>query len=301
MLFDALKAPQAVSDTIPETTTQTFRQDVLAESAKQPVLVDFWAPWCTPCKQLRPVLEKALKATKGKVKMVAMNIDEHPQIAGQLGIQSIPAVIAFSKGQPLDGFVGVLPESQIIGFLERLIGPLGPSSLDDMLQQAQSLVEQGQADEAQDIYNQALILEPDHVGARVALSRLYIQHSQLEEAKSILNAIPDLRKNDLAVKGALAALELAEQAAHLGDTQSLERAIQHNPLNHQARFDLALALNAKDQRQEAVDHLIEIIKKDRTFQDDGARKQLVQFFEAWGATDPATLSGRRLLSSILFS
>ena len=286
---------------IKDTTTAGFRQDVIAESAKQPVLVDFWAPWCGPCKQLTPVIEKAVKAAGGKVKLVKMNIDEHPQIPGQLGIQSIPAVIAFTKGQPVDGFMGALPESQVKGFIERLVGPVGPSAAEDMLAEAAELAAQGDAGGAAELYAAVLAQEPDNVAAIAALAKLHLDLGDLDGAKRFLTMAPKGKENDPAIAGARAAIELAEQAASLGDVGELMRRVEADPRDHQARFDLAVALNARNKREEAVDALLEIVRRDRTWNEDGARKQLVQFFEAWGPMDPATVAGRKRLSSVLFA
>ncbi|HKH97320.1 MAG TPA: thioredoxin [Beijerinckiaceae bacterium] len=286
---------------IKDTTTAGFRQDVIAESAKQPVLVDFWAPWCGPCKQLTPVIEKAVKAAGGKVKLVKMNIDEHPQIPGQLGIQSIPAVIAFTKGQPVDGFMGALPESQVKGFIERLVGPVGPSAAEDMLAEAAELAAQGDAAGAAELYAAVLAQEPDNVAAIAALAKLHLDLGDLDGAKRFLTMAPKGKENDPAIAGARAAIELAEQAASLGDVGELMRRVEADPRDHQARFDLAVALNARNKREEAVDALLEIVRRDRTWNEDGARKQLVQFFEAWGPMDPATVAGRKRLSSVLFA
>ena len=286
---------------IKDTTTAGFRQDVIAESAKQPVLVDFWAPWCGPCKQLTPVIEKAVKAAGGKVKLVKMNIDEHPQIPGQLGIQSIPAVIAFTKGQPVDGFMGALPESQVKGFIERLVGPVGPSAAEDMLAEAAELAAQGDAAGAAELYAAVLAQEPDNVAAIAALAKLHLDLGDLDGAKRFLTMAPKRKENDPAIAGARAAIELAEQAASLGDVGELMRRVEADPRDHQARFDLAVALNARNKREEAVDALLEIVRRDRTWNEDGARKQLVQFFEAWGPMDPATVAGRKRLSSVLFA
>src|SRR5215218_4233549 len=283
---------------IKDTTTAGFRQDVIAESAKQPVLVDFWAPWCGPCKQLTPVIEKAVKAAGGKVKLVKMNIDEHPQIPGQLGIQSIPAVIAFTKGQPVDGFMGALPESQVKGFIERLVGP---SPAEDLLAQADARAAEGDAGGAAELYAAVLAQDPENVAALAALAKLHLDLDDLEGAKRFLAMAPSAKENDPAVAGARAAIELAEQAASLGDTGEFERRLEANPLDHQARFDLALALNARGRREEAIDALIDIVRRERTWNDEAARKQLVQFFEAWGPTDDMTVLGRRRLSSVLFA
>jgi putative thioredoxin len=293
---------QAQADSlVKDTTTAAFRQDVLAESMNQPVLVDFWAPWCGPCKQLGPIIEKAVKAAQGKVKLVKLNIDDHPQIPGQLGIQSIPAVIAFSRGQPADGFVGALPESQVKAFIERLVGPLGPGAVGEILDEADQLAASGDPAGAAQLYAEALAQEADNTRAIAALAKLHVEMGDLEAAKQFLAMAPADKANDTAIAAARAAIELAEQAASLGDLGDLEQRLAANPLDHQTRFDLALALNAHGKREEAADHLLEIVKRDRGWNDDGARKQLLQFFEAWGPTDEATLAGRRRLSSILFA
>ncbi|HJW79531.1 MAG TPA: thioredoxin [Beijerinckiaceae bacterium] len=293
--------PAAADGLVKDTTTAAFRQDVIQESSKQPVLVDFWAPWCGPCKQLTPVIEKAVKAAGGKVKLVKMNIDEHPQIPGQLGIQSIPAVIAFTKGQPVDGFMGALPESQVKGFIERLVGPVGPSPAEDLLAQADARAAEGDAGGAAELYAAVLAQDPENVAAIAALAKLHLDLDDLDGAKRFLAMAPSAKENDPAIVGARAAIELAEQAASLGDTGEFERRLEANPLDHQARFDLALALNARGRREEAIDALIDIVRRERTWNDEAARKQLVQFFEAWGPTDDMTVLGRRRLSSVLFA
>jgi putative thioredoxin len=293
--------PASGGDLIKDTTTAGFRQDVVAESMKQPVLVDFWAPWCGPCKQLTPVLEKAVKAAGGKVKLVKMNIDEHPQIAGQLGVQSIPAVFAFNRGQPVDGFMGALPESQVKGFIERLVGPLGPSAAEDLLAEADALAREGDPAGAAELYAAVLSQDPENTAALAALVKLHVDLGDLEGAKRFLAMTPQGKANDPAIAGARAAVELAEQAAALGDLGDLLRRVETDPADHQARFDLALALNAHGRREDAMNHLLEIVRRDRNWNDDGARKQLVQLFEAWGPTDEMTVAGRRRLSSILFA
>jgi putative thioredoxin len=288
-------------DLVKDTTTAAFRQDVLTESLKQPVLVDFWAPWCGPCKQLTPIIEKAVKAAGGKVKLVKMNIDEHPQIPGQLGIQSIPAVIAFQRGQPVDGFMGALPESQVKGFIERLVGPVGPSAAEGLLAEAEALAAQGDAAGAAELYAAILSQDPENVAALAALAKLHVEIGDLEAARRFLEMAPQAKANDPALAGARAAIELAEQAASLGDLAEVQRRIEVDPADHQARFDLAVGLNARGKRKEAAEQLLEIVRRDRTWNEDGARKQLVQFFEAWGPTDENTVAGRRKLSSILFA
>jgi putative thioredoxin len=286
---------------VTETTTQGFMKDVIEESRRQPVLVDFWAPWCGPCKQLTPVLEKTVKAAKGKVKLAKMNIDQHPAIPGQMGIQSIPAVIAFSNGQPVDGFMGALPESQVIAFLERLTKDKIGGEEKDLLQAADDALAAGNATDAANLYSQLLAQDNANVAALAGLARCYVQSGSIEQAKKTLEMVPDGKQNDAAVAAARAAIEIAEQAQSVGPVGELEQKVVANPLDHQARFDLATALNAQGKRAEAVEQLLAIVKKDRVWNDDAARKQLVQFFEAWGFDDPAAVEGRKRLSSILFS
>jgi putative thioredoxin len=294
---DTLIGDKPAAPATKDTTAATFREDVLTDSLRQPVLVDFWAPWCGPCKQLTPIIEKVVKSAGGKVKLVKMNIDEHPQIAGQLGIKSIPAVIAFQRGQPVDGFMGALPETQVKQFVERLIGPLGAS--DEEFAAAETALKEGDAEGAADIYRALLEEDPAEPRALGGLAQALVALGETDAARGLLDSAP--AGNHVAISAARAALEVAEQASNVGDLAGLEAAIAKDPGNHQARFDLAIALNAEGRRGEAADRLLEIIKADRTWNDDGARKQLVQFFEAWGPMDPATLAARRRLSTLLFS
>jgi putative thioredoxin len=286
---------------VKDTTTQAFVKDVIEESKRQPVLVDFWAPWCGPCKQLTPILEKAVKAAKGKVKLVKMNIDDHPAIPGQMGIQSIPAVIAFVNGQPADGFMGALPESQVVAFLERLTKERIGGEAQDLLKAADAALAEGDAAGAAEMYAQLLAEDNANVPALGGLARAYVETGALDQARQTLTLVPEAKQNDAAVAAARAALEIAEQAKTLGPIDELEQKVAANPLDHQARFDLALALNGKGRRADALEQLIAIVKRDRKWNDDGARKQLVQFFDAWGPTDEATIDGRKRLSSILFA
>ena len=286
---------------IKETSTKDFVKDVIEESKRQPVLIDFWAPWCGPCKQLTPILEKVVKSAKGKVKLVKMNIDEHPAIPGQMGIQSIPAVIAFVNGQPADGFLGALPESQVLAFLERLTKGAVGAEEKDLLQAAEAALAKKDFATAADIFAQVLAEDSTNIAALAGLARCYVAIGSIEQAKQTLAMVPENKRNDSAVAAARAAIELAEQSKSLGPVTELEQKVAANPTDFQARFDLALALNAKGKRNDALDHLIEIVKRNRKWNDDGARKQLVQLFEAWGPTDEATINGRRRLSSILFS
>ena len=304
MLNDSLAGdpPQpGAADLVKDTTTAGFRQDVIAESMNRPVLVDFWAPWCGPCKQLTPVLEKVVKAAAGKVVLVKMNIDEHPSIAGQLGIQSIPAVIAFQRGQPVDGFMGAVPESEVKAFIERLAGPGGPSPVEAALEEAVRLVGEGDLAGASELYAAVLEQEPDNVAALAGLAKIQLDAGEIENARQVLAMVPEAKADDPALAGVRAALELAEQAASLGDLAGLQTQVEAHPDDHQARFDLALGLAARGDRAAAVDHLIEIRRRARDWNEDGARKQLLQFFEAWGVMDPDTIRGRRKLSTLLFS
>ena len=286
---------------VKDTTTQGFMKDVIEESKRQPVLVDFWAEWCGPCKQLTPVLEKAVAAAKGKVKLVKMDIDKHPAIPGQMGIQSIPAVIAFSNGQPVDGFMGALPEGQVTEFIQRITkGKLGGEA-QDLLKTADEALAAGNAVEAVELYSEVLKDEPTSVPALAGLARAYLTVDALDKAKETLALVPEAKRNDAAVSAVRSAIEVAEQAQSAGPVGELEQKVAANPLDHQARFDLAVALNAAGKREDAADHLLAIVRKDRKWNEDGARKQLVQFFEAWGPTDEATVGGRRKLSSILFA
>jgi putative thioredoxin len=300
LLNQKAEAPAGADNLVADTTTQGFVKDVIEESRRRPVLVDFWAPRSEPCKTLGPTIEKVVRAAKGKLKLVKMNIDEHPAIPGQLGIQSIPAVFAFVNGQPVDGFVGPLPEGQIKAFVDRLIGPVGGDTA-DLAKAAEEALKSGAAAKAAETFAQILAAEPENVQALAGLARCHVAAGNLEPARATLALVPKEKANEAAVSAARAALDLAEQAKNVGDVAPLEAKLAANPLDHQARFDLALALNASGKRSAALDHLIEIVKRDRKWNDDGARKQLLQFFEAWGVNDEATIEGRRRLSSLLFA
>jgi putative thioredoxin len=300
----SVPTPQAASDLIKETTTQTFVKDVIEESKRQPVLIDFWAPWCGPCRQLTPIIEKAVRAAKGKVKLVKMNIDEHPAIPGQMGIQSIPAVIAFVNGQPADGFMGAVPESQVTAFIDKLTAGMpgaGEPNIAEILQEAEAVLAEGDPATAAQIYAEVLAADATNIAALAGLAKCYVATGAIEQAKQTLAMVPESKRNDAGVKAVQASIDLAEQAKALGPVTELEQKVAANPLDHQARFDLATALNASGKRPEATSHLLEIVKRDRKWNEDGARKQLVQFFEAWGPTDEATVEGRKRLSTVLFS
>ncbi|WFP63804.1 thioredoxin [Mesorhizobium sp. WSM4904] len=299
----ALAEGPAAADLIKDTTTATFAADVIQESRRQPVLVDFWAPWCGPCKQLTPQLEKAVKAAGGKVKLVKMNIDDHPSVAGQLGIQSIPAVIAFKDGQPVDGFMGAIPESQITQFIQKVGGKGGgaASQITDALAAASEAREAGDVQTATDIYDAILEQAPETIEAIAGLGEILFEAGDSQGVEAVLAKAPEDKKDAPALAALRAKMTLAAEAATLGNPAEFERRLAANPNDHQARFDLAMIQNARGERTQAADNLLAIVKADRTWNDDGARAQLLKFFEAWGMTDEATLAARRKLSSLLFS
>ncbi|MBL8905888.1 MAG: thioredoxin [Rhizobiales bacterium] len=294
--------PGPAQDLIKDSDTKRFMADVIETSRKLPVLVDFWAPWCGPCKQLTPLLEKLVKQAKGKVRLVKINVDENQQLAAQMRIQSIPAVFAFVDGQPVDGFMGALPESSIKQFIDRL-GSQG--NLAEQIEAAldagrQALAEKNYG-EAAEIFGQVLQADPENAAALAGMARCQIETGELQKAKATLAQVPQARANDPDVLSARAALDLALNPVDTSEIGRLAAAVEADPGDHQARFDLAIALNAAGRREEALDALLVIMRKDRQWNDDGARKQLVKFFEAWGPKDEFTLLGRRRLSSLLFS
>lgn len=292
-------AAPAAPGSAKEITSANLRTEVLQESMRQPVLVLFYVPASAPCQALGAALEKAVKAS-GKVKLVRMNADAEPAIAAQLGIQAIPAVIAFDRGQPLDGFVGPLPEAGVKAFIERLVGPAGPGAIDEVIAEGEAALAEGDAAGAAEVFAAALEQEPDNAQALGGFARAQVAVGALDQARAVLDAAPAALAKAPAIAGARAALLAAEQAAALGDLAELQARVDADPSDHQARFDLALGLNGKGRRDLAGDHLLAIIKADRAWNEDGARKQLLQFFEAWGLTDPASISARRRLSSLLF-
>nr|WP_244444622.1 thioredoxin [Nitratireductor basaltis] len=285
---------------VKDTTTAAFTADVIEESRRQPVLVDFWAPWCGPCKQLAPIIEKVVGEARGKVKLVKLNIDDHPAIPGQLGIQSIPAVIAFVDGQPVDGFMGAVPESQIRQFIEKL-GKGQADPVQDALEAARQALAEGQNDHAAQIYSAILQQQPDQADALAAIAEMLYEAGERDKAEELLGRIP-ADKQDLPAAASLKTrMALDAQVAELGDPIALEQRVASDPSDHDARFNLALVRNAQGRREEAAEHLLTIIKNDRQWNDDAARSKLLELFEAWGMTDPATLAARRRLSSLLFS
>lgn len=300
--FGSAPAAAGGTDLVKDTTTAGFQADVITESRNQPVLVDFWAPWCGPCKQLTPIIEKAVRDAGGAVKLVKMNIDDHPAIAGQLGIQSIPAVIAFVNGQPVDGFMGAVPESKVKEFIAKIGGPSdAEAALAEAITAANELIEAGDFVQASEIFSSILHAVPDNVDAIVGLATCLLESGDAEKAREILAQLPADKQNAPVVRALEARLALADQVKLIGDPIALEKRIQADPKDYHARFDLAQVRNAQGRREDAASELLFIMKSDREWNEDGARKQLLQFFEAWGNADPATLGARRKLSSLLFS
>jgi len=289
---------------VKETTTAQFAADVIQESRRQPVLVDFWAPWCGPCKQLTPVIEKAVRDAGGKVKLVKLNIDDHPAIPGQMGIQSIPAVIAFVNGQPVDGFMGAVPESQVKQFIERLGGPAGggeAEAVEEALSQSKAALAAGDLNGAARGFQMVLQYDPANAKALAGVADCLLAAGQVDRAKETLAGVSDEQRKDSDVASVLARIAQSEEVAKLGDPKELEARLAADPDDHAARRDLAKILNVRGERQAAAENLLTIMRKDRSWEEDGARRTLLEFFEAWGPTDPATLAARRKLSSILFS
>ncbi len=286
---------------IKDGSDQTFMQDVIEASMQVPVIVDFWATWCGPCKQLGPILEKVVKDARGAVRLVKIDIDKNPMIAGQLRIQSIPAVYAFKGGRPVDGFMGAQPESQVKSFVQRLIGAPVQSPVEEALNEARAALEAGDDGTAGAVFAEVLKHEPGNPVALAGLAQIAVNAGDIPRAKGFAEQIPADGRRDSFVAGVLSAIELAEQAGDTGDLQELSLKVAHDPDDHQARFDLAMALFARKRYRDAADHLLDIVRRDRTWNDDAARKQLVKFFEAWGPKHELTVAVRRQLSSIMFS
>jgi putative thioredoxin len=296
------RAPAAApSPWIKDSSTKTFLADVVEASRKTPVLVDFWAPWCGPCKQLTPLLEKAVNAAKGKVRLVKINIDENQQLAAQMRIQSIPAVFAFVDGQPVDGFMGALPESEISKFIARLGGDAAADAVEEILEHAAAALESGDGASATRLYRQVLDSDRENLKALAGLARAQLAAGDVDKAKATLALVPPNKAGDSLIASARAAVELASKTADPGTIADLTAAVNRDDDDHQSRLDLAVALNGVGRREEALDHLLAIVRRKRDWNDDAARKQLLQFFDAWGPKDDLTIAGRRRLSSILFS
>jgi putative thioredoxin len=290
-------------DIIISATTASFAKDVLDASRKVLVLVDFWAPWCGPCKQLTPVLEKVVRSYAGKVRLVKINIDEHPAIAGQLRVQSIPTVYAFRDGRPLDGFAGAQPESAIRQIVDRLLGPDAEGEGDDIeavLASGEEALLAGDLPGAADVFAAVLEVDQQNVAALLGLTRVYLASGDLVRAEATLELVPPAKRKASGFDSVKASLELAKKAGTADNRVELETRLIADPGDHQARFDLAVALGARGEKTQAVDHLLEIMRRQRTWNEEAARQQLLQFFDAWGYKDPASVDGRRKLSSLLF-
>jgi putative thioredoxin len=292
----------AAKPAVKDATDASFKVDVLDASKEVPVLVDFWAPWCGPCKTLGPTIEKVVRESHGKVRLVKINIDENPSVAGQLRVQSIPAVFAFVDGKPVDGFMGALPESQVRQFISRL-GKMGgmAEQIAQAVTMARAALEQKEYDSLLDITGQILSADPSQAEAYALQARGLMALEQLPEAQATLAAVPPDKVTDANVVSAKAALDLLLNPVDTSGIAVLEKKLADNPLDHAARIELAVLLNGVNRREDAIEQLIQVIRKDRIWNEDGARKQLVQFFEAWGPKDEMTLLGRRRLSSVLFS
>lgn len=293
--------PANGGDAVKDATDATFVADVIEASKEAPVIVDFWAPWCGPCKTLGPLLEQAVTATNGRVRMVKINVDENQMVAAQLRVQSIPTVYAFVDAQPVDAFQGAVSPKEVEDFVKRVADGANADVLGEALQQGEQMLEQGAAAEAAQMFAAILQQDPENAQAFGGMIRATIMAGDLERAEQALAQLPEGVGDHAAIAAARAALDLARQAEGAGETSELREKLERDPDDHQARFDLATALLAKRDNEGAVDELLELFRRDREWSDGAAREQLLKVFDTLGSKDPVALSGRRRLSSMIFS